>query len=501
MTEQQVTNNVRPISPVYASAKIDNATPSRLEITYDQNLANIIPAVSAFSVRVNSSPRQINTVSISGNNVLLNLAAPVVNGDRITVAYTKPNTNPLQTPAGGQAETMTEQQVTNNVRPISPVYVSSEIDDITPSRLDMIYDQNLSSITPIVSAFTVRVNSNPRQVNSVSVSGNKVYLTLATPVVYDDLVTIAYTKPGTNPLQTPAGGQAETMTEQQVTNNCRIPANQPPVANISFPGKNSSFTAPATIEFEVSAFTPDGTIKKIEFFNGNQKLGELLSAPYSFAWKDVAAGTYFVYAVATDNFNMVGYSDTLTVFVSNSTTSINQLPAISISTPRHNSSVKAPSTITLTADAHDPDGEIILVEYFIGEDKIGESNKAPYKVQFVCSNSGIYEITAVATDNLNASVSSFVLFSATPDNYNPDIINLYPNPNNGIFTISLLNSFLTGENEVFITTLEGKTIYRGILNQEDQEKLFELTEFNPGIYILIIKNDKIFFTKKLIITK
>jgi hypothetical protein len=161
--------------------------------------------------------------------------------------------------------------------------------------------------------------------------------------------------------------------------------------------------------------------------------------------------------------------------------------------------VKAPSTITLTADAYDPDGDVILVEYFIGEEKIGESSEAPYKVQYECFNSGIYEITAIATDNLNAFASSSVLFSATPANYNPDIIRLYPNPNNGIFSISLLTSFLTGENDVSIMNLAGKTVYQGIINQEEQEKLFELSDLDPGIYILVIKNDKIIYTRKFII--
>jgi len=219
--EYDLGSSTPPASPVYSGSVIENASPARLEMTYDMNLANVVPAVSAFSVRVNSNPRQVNSVSISGNKVILNLSAPVVNGDRITVAYTKPNTNPLQTPAGGQAEQLAAQQVTNNVRPANPVYVSSKIDDATPSRLEMTYDLNLANVVPATSAFSVRVNSNSRQVNSVSISGNKVTLNLASPVVNGDRVTVAYTKPNTNPLQTPAGGQAEQLAAQQVTNNVR----------------------------------------------------------------------------------------------------------------------------------------------------------------------------------------------------------------------------------------------------------------------------------------
>jgi hypothetical protein len=86
-----------------------------LEMTYDLTLASIIPAPSAFNVLVNSVARIVNSVSISGNKVLLTLATPVVYGDVITVDYTKPPTNPLQTTSGGQAATLSAQAAINNV--------------------------------------------------------------------------------------------------------------------------------------------------------------------------------------------------------------------------------------------------------------------------------------------------------------------------------------------------------------------------------------------------
>ena len=46
--------SVTPVSPVYVSSVIENATPSRLEMTFNLTLANIVPATSAFTVMVNS---------------------------------------------------------------------------------------------------------------------------------------------------------------------------------------------------------------------------------------------------------------------------------------------------------------------------------------------------------------------------------------------------------------------------------------------------------------
>ncbi len=218
-TAKAVTNNVSPASPVYVSSLIANATPSVLEMTYNLALANIVPATSAFTVIVNSVARSVSSVTISGTKVLLTLSSPVVFGNVVTVAYTKPASNPLQTSSGGQAASISAQNVTNNVSPVNPVYISSVIENTTPSVLQMTYDLTLVNIAPSATAFTVIVNSAARVVSSVAISGTKVLLTLASPVVNGDVVTVAYTKPATNPLQTSSGGQAATMTAQNVTNN------------------------------------------------------------------------------------------------------------------------------------------------------------------------------------------------------------------------------------------------------------------------------------------
>src|SRR5664279_274290 len=188
-------------------------------MTYNLSLANIIPAASSFSVLVNSTARTVNSVVISGTKVQLTLSGPVVFGNVVTVAYTKPSSNPIQTAAGGQAITIGAQTVTNNVSAVAPVYVSSAIQNATPSLLEMTYNLSLANIIPAASSFSVLVNSTARTVSTVAISGTKVQLTLSGPVVYGDIVTVSYTKPSVNAIQTAAGGQAITIGAQTVTNN------------------------------------------------------------------------------------------------------------------------------------------------------------------------------------------------------------------------------------------------------------------------------------------
>ena len=224
-----------PGSPVYLGSVIENSSPTRLEMTYNMSLASIVPSVSAFTVTVNTTPRSVTSVSISGPKVILTLSSPVSHGNTVTVAYTKPSSNPLQTPSGGQAATIGASAVKNNVAAVSvPVLVSSVIENSSPSRLEMTYNMSLASIVPSVSAFTVTVNTTPRSVTSVSISGPKVILTLSSPVSHGNIVTVAYTKPSSNPLQTPSGGQAASFSARSSVNNVS-PVNTAPVISVSSP--------------------------------------------------------------------------------------------------------------------------------------------------------------------------------------------------------------------------------------------------------------------------
>ncbi len=119
--------------------------------------------------------------------------------------------------------------------------------------------------------------------------------------------------------------------------------------------------------------------------------------------------------------------------------SMNQLPVVNITSPGNNCTIIAPKNITILADATDLDRTISKVEFYSGNNKLGDSYTFPYSIQFECTKAGIYEITSIATDNLNAVSSfSFIPLYATLYN-NPDVINHYPNPTDGQITISLVN--------------------------------------------------------------
>ncbi len=501
-TAQNVTNNVGAVNPVYVSSSVENATPARLDINYNLTLANVVPSASAFSVRVNTVARSVSAVTISGTRVQLTLSSPVVYGDAVTVAYTKPSSNPIQTAAGGQAASFTAQNVTNNVGAVNPVFVSSSVENATPARLDINYNLTLASVVPSASAFSVRVNTVARSVSSVAVSGTRVQLTLSSPVVYGDAVTLAYTKPSSNPIQTTAGGQATSFTAQNVTNNVGA-VNQPPLVNISSPTKSNSFVTPATITIDATATDPDGTIARVEFYQGSIKLGEKTSAPYSFTWKDVPAGTYSITAAAIDNKGARTVSSAVTIAVGTSPETVNQEPEVIITTPSNNKykKYKKNEQILIVAEASDPDGSISKVEFKSGDITLSEATTAPYTYLFAPSDTGKFLITAVATDNLGAKSSStgIELEVALLYDINSEIISLYPNPTTGQFTIDFTSGQAGKWSSITIVSLTGTVVYKDQIEDHEYGKSVDITDVPAGNYILMISNNQeIIATKKVI---
>jgi endoglucanase len=78
-------------------------------------------------------------------------------------------------------------------------------------------------------------------------------------------------------------------------------ANLPPTISLTNPSAGQAFRAPATINFGANASDPDGSVVRVDFLNGSTVIGSDTTAPYAFAWTNVAAGTYTVSARAVDS--------------------------------------------------------------------------------------------------------------------------------------------------------------------------------------------------------
>jgi hypothetical protein len=88
------------------------------------------------------------------------------------------------------------------------------------------------------------------------------------------------------------------------------PPNQPPATVITRPADGTSFPWRARIRIRAVASDSDGRVERVEFFraDGAVKLGEDLTAPYSFRWRNADSGTHALTVQATDDTGAVSTS-------------------------------------------------------------------------------------------------------------------------------------------------------------------------------------------------
>jgi hypothetical protein len=208
--------------------------------------------------------------------------------------------------------------------------------------------------------------------------------------------------------------------------------NQPPSVSLTAPANNATFTAPAQIAISATANDSDGTISKVEFYQGSTLLGTSTTAPYGFNWQNVAAGSYSLTSKAYDNLNAVTTSAAVNVVVS---TPVNVPPTTSITSPANNTTFTAPAQIAISATASDSDGTIGKVEFYQGATLLGTSTTAPYSFNWQNVAAGSYSLTSKAYDNLNAVTTSATVnvIVNTPVN-NPPIASITSPANNATFT-------------------------------------------------------------------
>ena len=77
--------------------------------------------------------------------------------------------------------------------------------------------------------------------------------------------------------------------------------NAPPTASITSPANGAVFPRRPTFTITANAADSDGTVTSVEFRDGSTVLSQDTSAPYSYAWSNVASGNHTLRVRATDN--------------------------------------------------------------------------------------------------------------------------------------------------------------------------------------------------------
>jgi Big-like domain-containing protein len=175
---------------------------------------------------------------------------------------------------------------------------------------------------------------------------------------------------GTYSLTARATDNNSGVTTSTVVN---ITLDRAPTVSISAPANNAVFTAPASVTVTATAADADGTVSKVDFFDGATLAASATAAPYSATLANLQPGTHVLTARATDNLGVSTTSAAVTVRV-------DAPPGVNISAPANNAIFTAPANITIAATATDTDGTVTKVDFFDGATLIGTATAAPYSV-------------------------------------------------------------------------------------------------------------------------
>jgi hypothetical protein len=272
---------------------------------------------------------------------------------------------------------------------------------------------------------------NPQENIAIRVTGRQVEVTTSSNGTYYGTLTVdipAEGQPGVYSSTTyscPSSGDSQTPWYTQVSYSLYIihhpagkwelnrsgdgpPANNPPTASITAPAGGATYTEPATVNIAASASDTDGTIAKVEFYQGATKLGEDTdsSGGWTYSWTGVAAGSYSLTAKAFDNGGASTTSAAVSITVNPAG---NVAPTVSITSPAGGATFAAPATVSIAASASDTDGTIAKVEFYQGgATKLGEdtSSSGGWTYSWTGVAAGSYSLTAKAFDDDGASTTS-----------------------------------------------------------------------------------------------
>jgi len=186
--------------------------------------------------------------------------------------------------------------------------------------------------------------------------------------------------------------------------------NAKPVVNISEPMTNTVLRKGEPFRITAQASDQNGAITKVEFYNGNALIKSIFNPPYILegSTSNISTGVYNITAKAYDDQGDTTISNLVTISVNPSN---NLNPSIRIISNDNNMTLKRGDVYRFLAEASDPDGRVVKVEFYNGDNLIKVLDKEPYVLEGSTSNipSGEYNISVKAYDDQGAKANSNIL--------------------------------------------------------------------------------------------
>lgn len=268
-----------------------------------------------------------------------------------------------------------------------------------------------------------------------------------------------------------------------------------PAVTLSTPNDILKYQSAARIKLNAQVNNASDPIVKVRFYNGATLLHTETKDPYGFLWIDVAPGEYDISAKAYDDKGNIITSNMLHFVVVGE----NVAPYVSFVKPSMDTTYAGPGDIRLIANAKDPNGKIVKLDFFVGNTLLLSQKYYPYTYTWRNVQAGTYEVTAVATDDEGLTTISAPITITVGNNSALTISSTYsdrlgdkskgflgwrlsPNPVQNMLTVSI-DGEADKQGNLSIMSISG-TILRHVKTGPVNRVKLDVSTLAKGIYLL-----------------
>jgi hypothetical protein len=286
-------NNNNPATSATVSVTV-NPGPPTVSITAPAN-GSVFTAPASFNITATASSNGGYIARLDffdGSTLLSTYTAPP---NTASLSYTLALTGVV---AGAHSYTVKATDSFNTATTSSPVNVTV----YNPPTVSITAPANNSVATPATLAITASANSSGGYISTLALYDGATLV--STYTVPTNTASLSYTF---TPSGVATGPHSYTV---KVTDNHNISATSnvvnvtvypSPTVSLTAPANGALFMAPALLALQATASSPNGSIVRVEFFQGGASLGAVTTAPYNLVWNNVSAGGYSLTVKVTDS--------------------------------------------------------------------------------------------------------------------------------------------------------------------------------------------------------
>ena len=181
--------------------------------------------------------------------------------------------------------------------------------------------------------------------------------------------------------------------------------NSKPEVTLTSPENNSTFIIGESIKLAANASDPDQNLQKVNFLINGTFYKTVTTRPFENSFSPTKAGSYTITSKAIDKNGL--YSEKSVVINVTEPIETNSKPTVDITSPEEGATFQLGETITLAANASDPDQNLEKVNFKINGDFFKSITVSPFTTNFEPNKVGTYIISAKAFDKKGLNYEVF----------------------------------------------------------------------------------------------